>query len=322
VDRRRFVLTSLAGVLAGPFAVGAQPAGKVYRIGALGAFDSPGWAGFREGLRELGWEDGRNIVMEFRFAGGRPERYRELAEELVRLNVDVLAAANSQSVRAAKEATGTIPIVMFEVGHPVDAGFVASLARPGGNVTGMSSQLSELEGKSVEFLREVVPGMRRVALMWDPNNAGSAVAAKYAQPLVERLGLHFISIPVRHPEDLERALTTVAGERPDAVIVHPPIIWANRAMIVEFAVKHRLPSVTASRAGVEGGLLMAHAPNLFDQGRRAANYVDRIFKGAKPADLPVEQPTKFELIINLKTAKALGLTIPPSLLARADQIIE
>jgi putative ABC transport system substrate-binding protein len=157
MDRRRFLLTSLAGVLAGPFAVGAQPAGKVYQIGALGAFDSPGWAGFREGLRELGWEDGRNIVMEFRFAGGRPERYRELAEELVRLNVDVLAAANSQSVRAAKEATGTIPIVMFEVGHPVDAGFVASLARPGGNVTGMSSQPSELEGKSVELSRNAEP---------------------------------------------------------------------------------------------------------------------------------------------------------------------
>jgi ABC transporter substrate binding protein len=168
----------------------------VYRIGALGAFDSPGLAGFREGLRELGWEDGRSIVMAFRFAGGRHERYRELAEELARLNVDLLAAANSQSVRAAKEATDTIPIVMFEVGHPVDAGFVASLARPGGNVTGMSGQVSELEGKSVEFLREVAPGMRRVALMWDPNNAGSAGAAKSAQPLVERLGLHFISIPV------------------------------------------------------------------------------------------------------------------------------
>jgi putative ABC transport system substrate-binding protein len=322
MDRRRFLVTSVAGVLAPPLGAGAQQAGKVYRIGALGAFDSPGWAGFREGLRELGWEDGRNIVMEFRFAGGRHERYRELAEELVRLNVDVFAAANSQSVRAAKGATDTIPIVMFEVGHPVDAGFVASLARPGGNVTGMSNQLSELEGKSLEFLKEVAPGTRRVALMWDPNNAGSAVAAKYAQALVERLGLHFISIPVRRPEDLERTLTAVVGERPDALIVHPPIIWANREMIVEFAVKHRLPSVTASRAGVEAGLLMAHGPNLFDQGRRAAKYVDRIFKGAKPADLPVEQPTKFELVINLKTAKALGLTIPPSLLARADQVIE
>jgi putative ABC transport system substrate-binding protein len=322
VDRRRFLLTSLASALAAPLGAEAQQAGKVYRIGALGAFDSPGWAGFREGLRELGWEDGRDIVMEFRFAGGRHERYRELADELVRLNVDLLAAANSQSVRAAKDATDTIPIVMFEVGHPVEAGFVASLARPGGNVTGMSSQVSELEGKSIEFLKDAAPGTRRVALMWDPNNAGSAGAAKSAQPLVEGQGLHFISVPVRRPEDLDRALTVIVGERPDALIVHPPVIWANREMIVEFALKHRLPSVTASRAGVEAGLLMAHGPNLFDQGRRAAKYVDRIFKGAKPADLPVEQPTRFELIINLKTARALGLTIPRSLLLRADEVIE
>jgi putative ABC transport system substrate-binding protein len=311
-------------LFAAPLTVEAQQAGRVPRIGALGggegADSSPGWAGFRQGLRELGWEEGRNIAVEFRFTGGRDERYRELAGELVRLNIDVLAAENSQSVRAAKEATGTIPIVMFGLGYPVELGFIESLARPGGNVTGMSNQLGDLEGKSLEFLREIAPGMRRVAVVWNPNNPGSALGQKHMESLAQRFGLHFISVPVRQPEDLERALTALTRERPDALIVHP--LFRDRTMIAEFALKHRLPSITGQRAGAEAGLLMSHAPNQFDQGRRAAQYVDKILKGAKPGDLPVQQPTKFELVINLKTAKALGLTIPQSILVRADHVIQ
>jgi len=323
MNRRTFLCGLALGTLTAPLTAGAQQAGKVWRIGALGGgvdADSPGWGGFRQGLRELGWEEGRNITVEFRFTGGRDERYRELAGELVRLNIDVLAAENSQSVRAAKEATGTIPIVMFGVSHPVEAGLIEGLARPGGNVTGMSNQLGDLEGKSLEFLREIAPGMRRVAVVWNPNNPGSALGQKHMESLVQRFGLHFISVPVRQPEDLERALTTLARERADALIVHP--LFRDRTMIAEFALKHRLPSITGQLAGAKAGLLMSHGPNPFDQGRRAAQYVDRILKGAKPADLPVEQPTKFELVINLKTAKVLGLTIPQSLLLRADKIIE
>jgi putative tryptophan/tyrosine transport system substrate-binding protein len=312
-------------LFAAPLTVEAQQAGRVPRIGALGggegADSSPGWTGFRQGLRELGWEEGRNIAVEFRFTGGRDERYRELAGELVRLNVDVLAASDSQAVRVAKEATGTIPIVMFAVGYPVETGLIESLARPGGNVTGMANQLGDLEGKSLEFLREIAPGMRRVAVVWHPNNPGSAMGQKSTESLAQRFGLHFISVPVRQPEGLERALTTLARERPDALHVHP-LSLRDRTMIAEFALKHRLPSITGQRAGAEAGLLMSHGPNQFDQGRRAAQYVDKILKGAKPGDLPVQQPTKFEFVINLKTAKALGITVPHSLLLRADQVIE
>ena len=195
------------------------------------------------------------------------------------------------------------------------------LARLGGNVTGMSSQLGDLEGKSLEFLREIAPGMRRVAVVWNPNNPSSAIGQKHMESQAQRFGLHFISVPVRQPEDLERALTTLARERPDALHVHPRSL-RDRTMIAEFALKHRLPSITGQRAGAEAGLLMSHGPNPFDQGRRAAQYVDRILKGAKPGDLPVQQPTKFELLVNMKTAKALGLTIPQSILVRADEIIQ
>ncbi len=209
------------------------------------------------------------------------------------------------------------------VSHPVEAGFVESLARPGGNVTGLSSQLGELAGKSLELLREVAPGIRRVALMWDPNFLGSTLGYKDTGLQAQPMGLHLISGVVRRPDDLEPALTAFTRERPDALIVHPvSSIWEGRAMIVQFALRHRLPSITGPRAAAEAGLLMSYGPNPFDVGRQAARYVDKILKGAKPADLPVEQPTKFELVINMKTAKALGLTIPQSLLLRADEVIE
>jgi putative ABC transport system substrate-binding protein len=312
------------GLLAAPLAAAQEyKAGKVPRVGALGAVDGPGWAGFRQGLRELGWEEGRNLVVEFRFAGRGDERYRELAGELVRLNVDVLAAQNSQSARAAKEATRTIPIVMFSVSYAVEAGLVASLARPGGNVTGNSNQLSDFAGKHLELLREIAPRTRRVALLWDPNNLSSALGQKDMEVLAPREGVRLISVPVRRPEDIEPALTALTRERPDALMVHPvPLLFLAPAQVAEFALKHRLPSITGLRGLADAGLLISYGPNLFDLGRRAAQYVDKILKGAKPADLPVEQPTKFELVINLKTAKALGLTIPQSLLQGADQVIE
>jgi putative tryptophan/tyrosine transport system substrate-binding protein len=323
IDRRTFLGAFASSLLAAPLAAEAQQAARVPRVGALGAVDGPGWAGFRQGLRELGWEEGRNLVVEFRFAGRRDERYRELAGELVRLNVDVLAAQNSQSVRAAKEATRTIPIVMFSVSYPVEAGLVASLARPGGNVTGNSNQLSDFSGKHLELLREIVPRTRRVALLWDPNNLSSALGKKDTEVLAQREGVHIISVLLRRPEDIEGALTALIRERPDALIVHAvPLLFAAPGQVAEFALKHRLPSIAGLRGLADAGLLISYGPNLFDLGRRAAQYVDKILKGAKPGDLPVEQPTTFELVINLKTAKALGLTIPPSLLQRADQVIE
>jgi putative ABC transport system substrate-binding protein len=325
MDRRAF-LASTVGALAAPLAVEAQPPRRVPRIGALGgpqSPDSPAWAGFRQGLRELGWEEGRNLVLEFRFAGAWDERYGELAGELVRLKVDVVVTHNSQAARAAKEATSTIPIVMYAVAYPVEAGFVASLARPGGNVTGVSNQLGDLMGKYLDLLREIAPGMRRVALLWDPNNLSSALGLKEVEVLAQREGVHLISVPVRRPADLEPALRALTRERPDALFVHPvPVLLPDTAKVAEFALKHRLPSVAGNRGFADAGLLMSYGVNLFDLGRKAAQYVDKILKGAWPRDLPIEQPTKFELVINLKTAKALGLTIPQSLLQRADQVIE
>jgi putative ABC transport system substrate-binding protein len=212
---------------------------------------------------------------------------------------------------------------MLMVSHPVEAGFVTSLARPGGNVTGISSQLGDLAGKSLELLREVDPRVRRLALMWDPNNVGSTLGYQDTVSLAQRVGLHVISVPVRRSDDLEPALAGLTRERPDALILHPvPAIIESRARILEFALKHRLPSIGGTQGMTDAGALMSYGPNSFDAGRRAARYVDRILKGARPADLPVEQPTKFDLVLNLKTAKALGLTIPPSLVLQADRVIE
>ena len=231
MERRAFVVGAL-GLLAAPLAAEAQQAARMPRVGALAAVDGPGLAGFRQGLRELGWEEGRNLVVEFRFAGRRDERYRELAGELVRLNVDVLAAQNSQSARAGKEATRTIPIVMFSVSYPVEAGLVASLARPGGNVTGNSNQLSDFAGKHLELLREIAPRTRRVALLWDPNNLSSALGQKDTEVLAQREGVHLISVLLRRPEDIEGALTALIRERPDALIVHPvPLLLLAPAQV-------------------------------------------------------------------------------------------
>jgi putative ABC transport system substrate-binding protein len=305
-----------------PVAVAAQTA-KMPRVGVLTHAEAPSLAGLRQGLRELGWEDGRNVIVEARFAGTRNERFDELARELVRLNVDVLATVSSQSVRAAKHATGTIPIVMFMVSHPVEAGFVASLARPGGNVTGVSGQLGDLAGKTLALLREAAPGVRRVAVLWDPDNLGSALGHKQTEADATAMGMHVISVPIRPSDDFESTLAALTRERPDALLVHPIAAVAAKARaIVDYAVKHRLPNISGSRSFVEAGFLMGYGPSNFEMGRRAARYVDKLLKGARPADLPVEQPTKFDLVISAKTARAIGLTIPPALLLRADHVVE
>jgi putative ABC transport system substrate-binding protein len=329
MDRRRFLLTSLAGVLAAPLAAGAQMGtAKVYRVGYLGstaASANPrGLEAFRHQLHELGWLEGQNIVIEYRYADGRFERLPALAAELVGHKVDVMVAVPTPAAVAAKKATGTIPIVIVGVGDPVMLGLIASLARPGGNVTGLSLTPDlHTFGKGLELLREAVSQVRRVAVLANPDNQASALSISNVRGAARSLGLHIQLVEVRVPDRLERAFVAMTKERADALLIlADPVFFEHRAQLVDLAARNRLPTAYGLREHVEAGGLMSYGPSLSDLYRRAAIYVDKILRGAQPADLPVEQPTKFELVINLKTAKALGLTIPPSLLARADQVIE
>jgi putative tryptophan/tyrosine transport system substrate-binding protein len=336
VDRRRFLVTSLAGALAAPLAAEAQPAGKIYRIGYLSPsspsdperlaspFGERGLAAFRQGLRALGYVEGQNIAIENRWAEGRFERLPDLAAELVRLKVDVIVSVVTQASLAAKNATRTIPIVMVAVGDPLGSGLVASLARPGGNVTGPSSMYADLVGKQLEVLKEIVPKLSRVAVLWNPANAAwQAQMLKATGVAARALGLQVQLLEARGPDELEGAFAAMNRERASALLVAPDVIFALHARrIADLAAKRHLPAMYGSSEHVEAGGLISYAPNIPDVFRRAATYVDKILKGARPSDLPVEQPTKFEVFMNLKTAKALGLTIPPSLLLRADQVIE
>jgi putative tryptophan/tyrosine transport system substrate-binding protein len=327
VDRRRFLLTSLAGVLATPLAAEAQRVGKVYRIGYLAVTAPvpatlPIWEAFQEGLRERGYVEGQNLVIERRYSEGKAERFPDLASEFVRLQVDVIVATTTPAAKAAKQATGTIPIVMVNVGDPVGSGLIASLARPGGNVTGLSSQ-SEYGGKLLQLLHEVAPGASRIAVLWDPSIPPHLPALKDVEASGQALRIEVRPYPVRTSDELEIALAAIERERATAFLPFDgQVTSVNRRRLVEFAARNRLPAIYGGRPYADVGGLMSYGPNLPDLFRRASTYVDKILKGAKPGDLPVEQPTKFELVINLKTAKALGLTIPPSLLARADQMIE
>jgi putative ABC transport system substrate-binding protein len=281
---------------------------------------------FKQRLRESGWVEGESVRFEVRFSEGRSERFPELAAELVQLKVDVIVATGSQATKAAMEATRIIPIVFVSVSHPVEAGFVQSIARPGGNVTGVTNQFSELADKHLQLAREVVPHLRHVGHIWTPVDAGSARGFKDVQDRYPSLGIKVTSAPVRSSEDIEAAFAILSRERPDFLMVHPtPQIGTapNRQRIAEFAVRTRVPTMTGSRWMVEdGSVMMSYGPDAADLFQQAALYVNKILRGARPADLPVQQPTRFELVINLKTARALGLTIPPSLLARADQVIE
>ena len=305
-----------------PLAVEAQEAGKVARIGVLvapsAASFSPRIEVFRKGLREHGYVEGKNIVFEYRYAEGKLDRLPELAAQLVGLKVDVIVTASDSAVRAAQKATSTIPIVFAAVSDPVATRLVESLARPGQNITGLSVLAPELDGKRLELLKEAVPKTGRVAVLFGPG-----YPRKETENAARALGIQIVSLPVRELGDFEPAFETARKENVHALLTSPhPLINTVRERIVEFAAKNRLPAMYGGPEFVEAGGLMSYAPSYTDLFRRAATYVDKILKGVKPADLPVEQPAKFELVINLKTAKALGLKIPQSLLIRADHVIE
>ena len=308
----------------------AQGHGKLNRIGYLGnippsksAALAPLWQAFTEGLREYGYVEGRTIVIEARFGEGETARYAAFAQELVAQRPDLIVAVGSDAVRAAKASTTVIPIVMLNVSHAVETGFVASLARPGGNVTGLVNQLGDTETKLLELIREVQPGTARIALLWSPINPGSARGAADVMSAAAERGMSIQSLPLAAAGDLDRALESIVREKPDGLIVHPvPQVTSQLTKVVAFAIENRIPAVTGQGALVRAGLLLSYAPDSAKIFRRAADYIDRILRGAKPAEMAVEQPTRFEISINLKTARSLGLEIPPSLLARADAVLE
>jgi putative ABC transport system substrate-binding protein len=327
MDRRNFISGAVA-VLAAPLAAEAQQAGKVYRIGLLdyGASNPSSaarWKALREQLRELGYVEGQNVVFEPRWGDGQVARLPGLAAALVGIKVDIVVTATSEAARAVKQATSSIPIVMATSGDPVELGLIGSLAQPGGNVTGVISLNSDLVGKRLELLKQLIPRASRIAVLHDPDNRTSTLSVRAAEGAGKSLGIMVQSFDARGRRDFEAAFLAMKRAHVDAVIlgVNTPFV-ADRKRIAEIAIQNRLAMMMPAKEYAEAGGLVSYGtdyPALF---RRAATYVDKILKGAKPGDLPVEQPTKFELVINLKTAKALGLTIPPSLLARADQVIE
>ncbi|MBI4587668.1 MAG: ABC transporter substrate-binding protein [Candidatus Rokubacteria bacterium] len=310
-----------------PLAADAQQAGRVYRIGVLSGVPPAALSSrveaFRQGLLERGWMEGKTIALEYRHVGGQPDRFPAQAADLVRLKVDVIVTTGPAAAVAAKKATSTIPIVMATGGDVVGAGLVASLARPGGNITGLTAISPELSAKRLELLKEAFPGVSRVAVLWNPADPGAALSFRETEIAARALGVQLQSLEVRGPNDFDRAFSAITEKRADALlVVRSPVTNVHQTRIVDFAAKSRLPAMYSRTGSAEAGGLMFYGTDDHDLYRRAATYVDKILKGAKPADLPVEQPTKFELVINLKTAKALGLTIPQSILLRADKVIE
>jgi putative tryptophan/tyrosine transport system substrate-binding protein len=321
MDRRRFLLTSLAGVLAAPLAAGAQGTGKVYRVGVLSPVDDSQWETFRQGLRDHGYVEGQTIVIEYRMSGA-PNEHPALLAELLGRKIDVLFTWTTPALVAAKKATSTTPIVGIS-GDPVQTGLVASLARPGGNLTGLAILTDELELKNLELLKEAAPAVTRVAVLWNPDNPVWTRTLKRLQEAAPALGMKLQPLAVRDPADLGVAFGAATREKAGALlVVNDTTLSSKRQRIMDFAARHRLPVICGAPSFIAAGGLIVYAANFHDLLRRAAGYVNKILKGAKPDDLPVEQPTKFELVINFKTAKALGLTIPPSLLLRADQVID
>jgi len=325
IGRRDFVTLLGGAAAAWPLAARAQQPGKVPTIGFLGAnplIESERVAAFVQRLRELGWIEGRTVSIEYRWAEGRSEGYAENAAELVRLKVDVIVTSTTPPSLAAKRATAVIPIVFAAANDPIGTGLVASLARPGGNVTGLANQMSDTSGKKLEFLREVVPGLRRLAIMVNAGNPGSMLDMSEAQATARRLGLGVTTSEIRRAEDIVPAFEALR-DRADALYLCPDaLLNTNRIRINILAVGARLPTMHGHREYVEAGGLMSYGPNLANQFPRAADFVDKILRGAKPADIPVEQPTNFQFIVNLTTAKALRLDVPATLLARADEVIE
>jgi putative ABC transport system substrate-binding protein len=329
MERRAFIGALVSGLLAAPLGAGAQQPGKISRIGFLSptSASDPRVQGFleafRHGLRELGYVDGRNVAIESRWAEGKYERLPALAAELVGLKVDVIVTYAVPGIRAAKEATNTLPIVMAVVVDPVATGLVASLARPGGNITGLSSMAPELTGKQLEMLKEVVPKASRVAVLSNPANPGTVPQLRAAEVAARTLGVRLQALEVRSPSEFDNAFAAMTKQRAHALIVLVDTMFnEHRTRVVKLAAASRLPAVYGLSEIAAAGGLISYSASTRDLFRRSATYVDRILKGAKPADLSIEQPTKFELVINLKTAKALDLTIPPSLLVRADQVID
>jgi putative ABC transport system substrate-binding protein len=323
MDRRRFLLTSLAGAFAAPLAAEAQPVRQLYRIGVLlsEAVNPTILGALRQGLKDLGIVEGTHFVVLVRAAAGDPDRLPTLARDLVGMPVDVIVAGAAQASLAAKSATRHIPIVAVYVFDPVKAGLVTSLARPGGNVTGLSAMASDYVGKMLQVLKEAAPRADRIAVLGDPRSPSYAAYWQQLQSLVS--GMPLRAYPVRRAEEITSAYSAIAAVPSTALyVMHQPFTYVHRQQIVDLARSNRLIAVYGTRDYVEAGGLLGYGVSLIDVRKRAAVYVDKILKGAKPADLPVEQPTKFELVVNLKTAKVLGLTIPPSLLLRADHVIE
>jgi putative tryptophan/tyrosine transport system substrate-binding protein len=324
IDRRTFIGRVASGLLAVPFAVEAQQAARLPRIGVL----LPGNTGtgtevLREGLRELGYVEGRTVLIEWRWWERKSERLRGAAAEMVRLNLDVIVVMGSEATKVMKEATRSIPIVFIGPSYPVEEGLVASFARPGGNITGVTVAQSDHVAKLLQLLLDVVPALADVGVIWSPDNPGSTFTLRDMETAARGLKLKILPVTMASGADVEPALATIARARPGALIVLPsPIPVANAERIGELAIRLRMPSITANKELMERGLLMSYGADIRNVQRRIPSYVDRILKGAKPADMAVERPTKFELAINMKTAKALGLTIPQSLLLRADEVIQ
>ena len=328
IDRRTFVRLVSTGLAIGSLRANAQQAGKIYRIGYLAGGSAAASLAFveqfREGLREHGWIEGQNVVIEYRFAEGRFDRLPALAAELVQLKVDVIAAIPTPAAVAAKNATGTIPIVLMVAVNPLELGLITSIARPGGNLTGIAFSFStEILGKNLALLKEAIPRVRHVAVLSNSANPGHTIAIKNVKAAADAMGLQLSFMEVREPNQFDAAFKVMAEGRAEAVlIIADAQFQIHRARLAELAAKNRLPSMHGFREYVEAGGLMSYGPSIAASVRHGASFVDRILRGAKPADLPVEQPTKFDLVINMKTARALGLTIPQPLLLRADEVIQ
>ena len=330
ITRRNFLVTLAASTLAAPLNSFAQQPGKIWRVGFLAArsrpdqLDSDMYGAFPRGMRELGYIEGKNLEIQWRYAEGKSERLPGLADELVQLKMDVIVAAETPPISAAQKATATIPIVMCAAGDPIGSGFVKSLGRPGGNITGLSNFTGDISPKLLDLLRSMVPKLSRVAILVNPTNPARIATVKSVQDAARKAGVQTLLLEARSAQEIENAFTTMTREKAGAVITQPDPLFFGQEMghIVNLAAKNRLPSIMTFRGYAEAGGLMSYGHDFAENFRRAATYVDKILKGTKPADLPVEQPTLFELHINRKTAKTLGLTIPQSLLISADKVIE
>jgi len=321
MKRREFITLLGGGAAAWPLTARAQQAAKIPRIGIID--DSPIWNAFRHGLRDLGYLEGQNIAFDYRYAGGLPDRLAWVAVELVHRPVDLIATFGTPPALAAKQATTTIPIVMVGVGDPVGSGLVSSLARPGGNITGNTILGPEVAGKRLQLLKEVIPSLSRVAFLWNPDNASHPAQLAELRVAVEALGIKLLPVPVRSSDEFDNAFAAMMRERPDAFLMtNDPFHQLSIGRIIDFLIDHRIPGMFVTREVVIAGGLLSYGASLPDLFRRGASYAHKILQGTKPADLPVEQPVKFDLVVNLKTAKTMGLSIPDSFLLRADEVIE